>query len=836
MTHNPYLEDRPNWMLYLVITGVLGLLVAVWFLSTSKPTEDDQSDPAETEIRKEDSNDSSDKSLDSDEESSLLSMDERLKEARRRLDELGMSAATLSADSTLVLGRVLISVPDSDPEPAANAEVMVYRIGADGIVDSAANLTTTTSGTGHYVFTMEEGWGYELRAAAPACGQATATIDKSQLSPPLLEMSDLILSPLSILKITVTTGNAQLGESVEPVPGMTLQLREDKETDPIASGTTDKSGVLELTDINPGSWLLEGELSPYAMLAQPISLSKPEETLELNVDIVGALRLKVTSPGGAPLKQYAVALDFRHDTYAYRPPQFEDIEVEDDEGWYLITNIKAGRNDLFVSAAGFALGTKEQVEIRAGETTDVVMALPLGHRVRGRVLRKADQTPIADAIVFSERDLIPSVVNLDDPSEYRAMAKAAKCGTNGRFVLDDLTEGKHQFTAIHPDFAAKASKSVNVTPDGQVEVIIELSGGARVYGHVYDDVGAPASGLQVIAVPIMDRNMRKKGPVIATTDDHGYYSLEHLTPGFMGIICINTPGSNSEPYTMKMNPLKEGQELEVNFGDPAKGATVRGRVTTADGKPATHLMVMLMGSEDTESTGIPKFYQGAADSAGDYEILGVPEGHYIAALALTQRGSSFTVVGDLSVPDGGIVEKDFQAEGVRVSATIVDKSTSQPLTEGAATLMRGGQTEFAGRMDILPGGRVEFINVAPGTYFLHLMGTGYAERWIENVQVTEESDKELGTLELEPGGDLHGTVTDAQSQAVSGATVLFKNPTTSIVIPAMAFPTNEDGMFQVTSLAPGEHILVIQKAGLTFPETTVSITAGQTTTTTVQAE
>lgn len=765
---------------------------------------------------------------------------------RERLAELGFPRDyTPGPNEAVLVGRAMGRGPapegseslDGVPyEPLPLAKVTLHRIGDDGIADTAVETEASAQQDGWFAITVDRQWGRHVVVAADGFQPAQRDVAKSALAGGISDLGEVNLERLANVTIVVTTGRADLGETVSPVEGMDVRVHAGDEESPLATGVTDEEGRVTLEALPTQTLTFAGSLDPYAAFTQSTRVINDGQTIEVNVDAVGAVRLKVLTPGGAPVEAFQVALALQYPTYAPFQPKFVEL-VPDADGWATVEGVKTGKWDVYATAAGWGLGTTDGIVVEAGATTDVEVTLPHGFPVRGRVVAAGSGKPVSGAIVYSEKDLVPWSVATHTRDGFREGARAATCDANGYFDLKDLTAGTHKLTAMHPDFASHALQAVKVGEGGDVpEVKISLPLGATLTGHCYDENGSPAPGSQVLVIYFQDmRNNKKKAPRMATSDAKGAYRIEHLPAGQAGVIMtLTNPKEGQPPYSMKMASFRNGGQVTVDFGKAAVGTIVRGRVLKPDGQLVTDMTVMLISTVDIAQGKIPDFYQAAANSRGEYEIKGVPAGRYQVALAKSLKGSDFASGEFIEVPDGGVLENDVIVRGGAIRGSIASAETGTVPRNGEITLI-DGEGQFSGHLRVEADGTFEFPVVKPGSYTAVVKADDHVVSAAEGIVVHDGQDTDVPEIVMAPGGRIVGSVVDASGAPVEGAQITLTTPSGE-TRPAWAFLSASDGAFAAESVPVGTYSVSATRSGLTFPGQQVTVTKGGTTTATIQAQ
>lgn len=765
---------------------------------------------------------------------------------RKTLAEFGFGDVDVAPDSSFITGRVVTrrepkdgaaAPPDEGPaiEPVAGADVAIHRVGDDAIADTTAEGSVKTRADGRWLATVRAGPAWELAAGATGFLETRRRVAKPAAYPSLQDTGDLLISKPARVLATVTSGDARI-EATKPVEGMAFTVTRADGTE-VAKGSSDKEGKVSFGGLPREKLRFRGELAPYGSVDEEVDVARDGQEQAFNVQLVGRLRVQVRSPAGAVLSRFAATLDLRYENYGYRPPDFVEVETKDPDGWHLIENLKAGPYDLYATAKSYAVGLVT-TEIVAGETREVSVTLPLGFPLEGRVVAKKDGAPIANAIVYSEKDLISSTVDTDKVEGYRPMARATRTDERGRFRLEDLTEGIHRIAAVHKDFAEEGLEAVTVGKDSaSADIVIRLPVGATLTGHSYAPDGSPVEGDMVMALGHLApaRVMKKKAPRMAYTDAAGWYRIDRITPGQRLVLRTaekrRIPGR--PPFEMKQLDFVDAMSRTLDFGRNESGATLVGRVTDAAGAPATGVVVMLMRHEPG-ATGVPEFFQSALDDDGNYEIRGLREGRHAFQIAKAGKGSDFAGTEPVEIPATGVVRKDFVLTGGRIEGMVVDAETKAPMDGGEVVILRGTDV-FVGRCEIDRAGTFSFPHVEAGVYTVFASAPDHGNLPVNGVEVRSGETTVVPTIELRGGGRIVGLVLDAAGAPVPQAQIVRVDPATQDTQDAWSLGSDSDGRFSAEYVPNGSWLISARKAGLDFEPVPVSVTTGSAPVVTIRA-
>jgi hypothetical protein len=154
---------------------------------------------------------------------------------------------------------------------------------------------------------------------------------------------------------------------------------------------------------------------------------------------------------------------------------------------------------------------------------------------------------------------------------------------------------------------------------------------------------------------------------------------------------------------------------------PQVMGAIAGRVSSRDGKPASHARVMAIDASTAEST-LVRITQ--TDESGRFRMENIPPGRYFIGSGRVDHPSYYPGVSELSaatpvtVTGGASIEGiDFlQAAVLRVSGRVIP-SDRQPQRDGRGTQIRLWETlGLAHFAPIQEDGTFSFVDVPPGTY------------------------------------------------------------------------------------------------------------------------
>lgn len=158
------------------------------------------------------------------------------------------------------------------------------------------------------------------------------------------------------------------------------------------------------------------------------------------------------------------------------------------DGSFALT-LGPGMYAMRVEAPGYNAASVQGLTIIGQRSVEVMITLRRGGQealVELEGVPKPQDAPLDEAPTQQQAALAPGkiagkVVSLDKRRAVegarvyvRGLSVEATTGPDGRFILE-VPSGEHQLSVIHPDFSAQSVPGVEVRPDEQTEVPVELS-------------------------------------------------------------------------------------------------------------------------------------------------------------------------------------------------------------------------------------------------------------------------------------------------------------------------------------------------------------------------
>lgn len=319
----------------------------------------------------------------------------------------------------------------------------------------------------------------------------------------------------------------------------------------------------------------------------------------------------------------------------------------------------------------------------------------------GRVVEAGTGAPVAGARV---------AVQPDYTDGGYAAASGAQTGADGRFRVGRLMPGRYKPTVVAEGRYGEAARGV-VLGLGETsdELVIEVHPAARIEGKVvFARSGEPCHSGQV-----MLNNLGGGMPAFEQLED-GVARFPAVLPGTyeVGVTC---PGAVTKPTYGRLEIGADDQSGLV--WEVEAGRTIRGVVVDAGGKPVVGISASANMTQPPEpAPGKEPVYGGgfddATDSAGRFEISGLPPGTYAVqafgeGVPPTREGVTVEVPEDRDVED---VRISLDPQGGLRGVVVDDRG------DPVAGVMVNAQGEGYGSGQSGDDGSFELRGLLPGDY------------------------------------------------------------------------------------------------------------------------
>lgn len=479
---------------------------------------------------------------------------------------------------------------------------------------------TSTTGNGEFVFTDVEAYtDYAVTAIHPKFGRRQeAPIQIADGAS--IELS-VILQPGARLHGLVTDSGGN------PVGGALLHLgmaglgsvAKDPNTVSVKSAP---NGAYEFLNVPDNNYSLEVSAEGYGrVLLQQLNVSgRDDHEQDIVLDIAHMIEGSVTDLTGAPVADAVVQAW----SAGGRDRQTRSEVNSDDDGRFLLDDVRAGVYTLFVSAPGFK--NERMMRVETGDMSVRVELTPLP-RVRGQVL-DPQGAPLKN---FSVNLRVP-VQNTDDTISLQETSVAIKGAENGEFEIACPNQGEFLVEVQRSPYAPTFSDRFSISNGGEVSgLVIRMTSGGVIVGRVVDWQGNPVAGARIETHDseyVDDAFFRSLGQypsaateVTAKTDADGKFRIEGLTPETYQ---LDIRHKDHAKLIHSDIVVREATPTDVGDLKLSSGAVVQGSVVGPGGQPLAGATVQLRGDGEE-----PHNYPARTDTDGRYRVEHVAAGSYV---------------------------------------------------------------------------------------------------------------------------------------------------------------------------------------------------------------
>lgn len=415
--------------------------------------------------------------------------------------------------------------------------------------------------------------------------------------------------------------------------------------------------------------------------------------------------------------------------------------------------------------------------------SDLLIQLPPGGRLEGRVIEKSAGRPITRFRAGPSGTVMGGGMRFVGPSMMRNFD-----AEDGSFVLENVPPGRLELMVEAPGFVDARVPGLLVEEGKTISGIeVALETGVRLYGKVTGPDGSPLAGASV-------RSEEERSPAImimpdrTVTDGAGEYAIEAVEPAEKTFI-FQKGGFLTERKTVKLS----GREVRLDVR-LSRGRDVTGTVVDENGVPVEGASVSARSA--IQDVG---WRTTRTDSSGAFRLDGLAPGRY------TFRAEKAGYVAG----EARDIDLDAALAGVRISltggGTIVGSVRGlRPEDYNTAMVMAtAGRSAASGRVDSTGRFRVE--GVPTGSVRVSATAGDFTSRKVTPPQTVEVAAGSEVQVDLEFKSDvvIRGRVS-RQGRPLVNAMVVF-NPVDARVSTRSATRTGASGSYEISGLEPGRY-------------------------------
>ena len=417
--------------------------------------------------------------------------------------------------------------------------------------------------------------------------------------------------------------------------------------------------------------------------------------------------------------------------------------------------------------------------------SDVVIDLPVGTRVSGRVLDKSSRKPITQFQAGLSRSRSAGGMVMMAPPQLKAFTSE-----DGSFTLENVPSGAHDLVTTAPGFAA-GRLNINVEEGKALSGLeVELDTGTRLTGKVTGPTGAPLSDVRVNLSGGPGGAVARMGTTTnasTVTDANGEYTLEALASGDETIEFSHPKYlSTSKSVSLKGREVHLDVQLEG-------GQRVTGIVVTEAGVPVADAEVFAIAS-GASRRGV------RSNASGMFEFESLAPARYL--FTADKSGYSAGRVDDFDITSGVPLRITMKTGG-----TIYGRVSGLTPAElsNVSVDARGGGSAASANVDSSGNYRIEGAPVGTVQVAATMMSSALTGRRTTAAQTVQLDAGSARQLDFEFTSDtvIRGRVT-RNGVPLKGASISF-TPRTGRSLAASTGSTDEEGMYSVAGLDEAEY-------------------------------
>lgn len=278
-----------------------------------------------------------------------------------------------------------------------------------------------------------------------------------------------------------------------------------------------------------------------------------------------AIRGHVRTKAGAPVADALVTASLKQPMFGGIPTAEEHSSAD---GTFVLAGLAPGTYDLTAKSAGFTSG---RAQAAAGaEGAD--LSVDLGGSLTGLVVEEGDR-PVEGFHVHAE----PQAGSRPRWEDDRQKAVGS---SDGRFLIEDLTEGPYSLQVLVPDRAPASVSSARVVAGQTTDLgTIRVPRGGIVRGAVVDATGGAVAGAKVTIDTGTMEMLNWWGLMTAQTDAGGVFEVRGVPTGTVKVRASH-PSFAAGEATAEVDPAKAPAELRIVM---MQGGRIEGVVHKRDG-------------------------------------------------------------------------------------------------------------------------------------------------------------------------------------------------------------------------------------------------------------
>ncbi|PTB33324.1 carboxypeptidase regulatory-like domain-containing protein, partial [Photobacterium phosphoreum] len=586
---------------------------------------------------------------------------------------------------------------------------------------------------------------------------------------------------------------------LKPTGSVTFKLLSEYNNTPISNAQvvfyplldnaiSDKNGVISINGLPAGNYSAVINHSTFVRKALDFQIISDKITDKENVILSmekGSATGKVSAEGIdniANIPLYLRAIDGTIYT-----------ALTNESGIYRFNNLPTGDGySVIASPNDFVARKVDNIKIESNITTLIDSIL--------LVRELKDNGNIVGFALYSDR--VSSNNHAGILVSIEGTDKEAITGRDGSFVFTGISAGEYILNINDSNYIS-LSKNIKVMKNSTITLdpITIISKTGSLSGSVIDENKKPISNIDVLLMP--------NGFMTKTSSD-GTFRFSNI-PISNYTLEINENGYHKISSLVSIPVESINEEVILSTPFELLPIIFSGKVTSQD-KGLANASVILSGGKLSSDISVK------TSLLGDFEFYRLAAGNY--KLEINADGyTSLTLTVSLSGDDNYVLPYDINLErtyGVLSGiVTLADETDSSGITVSISEYTQNIVTDSTGQWQVtLPSGLYNGrVTYTKSGYITHSTEEQFTIEALQTVNLT--------TVKLNKvTGSIVGVVVNENGEKLSGVVVVDKQN-------AAQFITDEQGRYQFTNVAVGEHQLSIEKAAFVSQQQTVLVEEGK---------
>lgn len=386
---------------------------------------------------------------------------------------------------------------------------------------------------------------------------------------------------------------------------------------------------------------------------------------------------------------------------------------------------------------------------------------------------------VAGAKVTLTRFAASTLFFQDPSSQDHSKDLSTTTDGQGLFAFTDVpTASSYALIVDHADYARREEGPFEVQEGQQVQQVVVLKAGTRLYGTVTDTGGNPVPearlflGLSAMGLPVA---LSDNDPTLErnSTDSTGQFEFKNLATGSYVLTAV------AEGYGRmsleQLNVTEDGpvqQDLVLDLAS-ALGGTVK----SVTGEPIEGAEVAVYSISNRSSRTQTRTF---TDERGEFMVQDVPDGDY--SLRVDAEGYKAEPWTRASTGEMGVAIQLSPQPMIR--GRVLDAVTKQPLTAFTINLRQSvPNSDYSNKVqnttkDVEDAeGRFELNAPMKGEYQVEASAPGYAPSFSSSFSIEDGQELPGLTVNVDRGGSIVGRIVDSKGAPIRGALIKTNNNT-----------------------------------------------------------